>query len=75
MAFWLHRLLLLLLLHHYFMLHAAGAFSGVVATSHVGYVSQFGNVSRQIPLTQTEGIAGMTGELLKSSRFFNADRS
>ena len=37
-----------------------GAFDGQNNT-RVGFVSQFGNVSKQVVLTRTEGTTGMTG--------------
>ena len=38
-----------------------GAFDGEDVT-RIGYVSQFGNVSKQVVMTKTEGTTGMTGE-------------
>ncbi len=37
-----------------------GAFDGENLTP-IGYVSQFGNVSKQVTMTKTEGTTGMTG--------------
>jgi hypothetical protein len=41
-----------------------GAFDGQNIT-RIGHVSQFGNVSRQVPQTVTEGVLGMTGGSLR----------
>jgi hypothetical protein len=37
-----------------------GAFDGEDPT-RIGYVSQFGDVSKMVPMTKTEGTTGMTG--------------
>lgn len=42
-----------------------GAFDGEDVT-RIGYVSQFGNVSKQVVMTKTEGTTGMTGKHLSS---------
>ena len=42
------------------LLPSAGAFEGESIT-RIGYVSQFGNVSKQVVMTKTEGTTGMTG--------------
>jgi hypothetical protein len=39
---------------------SAGAFDGEDVT-RIGYVSQFGNVAKQVVMTKTEGTTGMTG--------------
>jgi hypothetical protein len=36
--------------------------------TRIGYVSQFGNVSKQVPMTKTEGTTGMTGAWMQYSR-------
>lgn len=40
--------------------YTVGAFDGE-DVNRIGYVSQFGNINKQIVMTKTEGITGMTG--------------